>query len=123
MRVFLVVPALVFPLACLAQSTCFTDPYGTTLCSSPGAVVRGNTDSTGHSIYRDDRGNRLDFETDRSGKGAVKLPSGESINWSQRVLGERKYPFSRDPPQAPAVPLTEPGSRILSPSDTTQVQP
>lgn len=123
MRVFLVVPALVFPLACLAQSTCFTDPHGTTLCSSPGTVVRGNTNGTGHSIYRDDRGNRLDFETDRSGKAAVKLPSGESINWSQRVLGEKKYPFSRDPPQMQEVPPAAPGSRIPSPSDTTQVQP
>ncbi len=86
-------------------------------------MVRGNTNGTGYSIYRDDRGNRLNFETDRSGKAAVKLPSGEAINWSQRVLGEKKYPFSRDPPQAPAVPPAEPGSRIPSPSDTTQVQP
>jgi len=123
LRVFLVPLALVLPLACLAQSTCFTDPHGTTICSSPGTVVHGNTDSTGHSLYRDDRGNRLDFETDRSGKAAVELPSGESINWSQRVLGEKKYPFSRDMPQLPAVAPAAPGSRIPSPSDTTQVQP
>jgi len=123
LRVFLVVPALVLPLACLAQSTCFTNPYGTTICSSPDTVVRGNTNGTGHSIYRDDRGNRLDFETDRSGKAAVKLPSGESINWSQRVLGEKKYPFSRDTPQAPAVPPAAPGSRIPSPPATTQERP
>jgi len=123
LRVFLVVPALLLPPLCLAQSTCFTDPHGTTLCSSPGTVVHGNTDSTGHSLYRDDRGNRLDFETDRSGKAAVKLPSGESINWSQRVLGEKKYPFSRDPPQLPAVPPTAPGSQITPPPAVTQVRP
>ena len=123
MRVFLVPLALVLPLACLAQSTCFTDPHGTTLCSSPGTVARGNTDSIGHSVYRDDRGNRLDFETDRSGKAAVKLPSGESINWSQRVLGEKKYPFSRDMRQVPAVSPAAPGSQITPPPAITQVQP
>lgn len=116
-------PALLLPLLCLAQSTCFTDPHGTTLCSSPGTVVRGNTDSTGHSVYRDDRGNRLDFETDRSGKAAVELPSGESINWSQRVLGEKKYPFSRETPQLPAVLPAVPGSQIMSRPPMTQVQP
>jgi hypothetical protein len=123
LRVLFVLLALVLPPLCLAQSTCFTDPHGTTICSSPGTVVHGNTDSTGHSLYRDDRGNRLDFETDRSGKAVVKLPSGESINWSQRVLGEKKYPFSRDTSQLPSVSPTAPGSQITPPPAATQVQP
>ncbi len=123
MRVLLVPLALVLPSLCLAQSTCFTDPHGTTICSSPGTVVHGNTDSTGHSLYRDDRGNRLDFETDRSGKAVLTLPSGESINWSQRVLGEKKYPFSHATPQAPPTPPAGPAGLSPSPPATTQGQP
>ena len=123
MRVFLLLLALVSTPASLAQSTCFTDPHGTTICSSPGAVVHGNTNSTGHGIYRDDRGNSLDFQTDRSGKASVRLPSGDSINWSQGVLGEKKYPFSRTLPQAPELPPATPGSGVLAPPAATQVRP
>ena len=123
MRVFLLLLALVLTPASLAQSTCFTDPHGTTICSSPGAVVHGNTDSTGHSIYRDDRGNSLDFQTDRSGKASVRLPSGDSINWSQGVLGEKKYPFSRTLPQAPELPPVAPGNGDLAPPAATPGRP
>lgn len=94
MRVFPVPLALLVILPCFAQSTCFTNPYGTTICSTPDTVIHGGTSSTGHSLYRDDRGNQLDFQTDQTGKAAIQLPSGESINWSQQVLGEKKYPFS-----------------------------
>ncbi len=120
MRVFLLLLALVLTPASLAQSTCFTDPHGTTICSSPGAVVHGNTDSTGHSIYRDDRGNSLDFQTDRSGKSSVRLPSGDSINWSQGVLGEKRYPFSSTKPQPAALPPVAPASGVLSPPAAMQ---
>lgn len=92
-----------------AQNTCYTDPQGTTLCSTPEAVVRGSTDSTGNSVYRDDRGNLLDFQTDQTGKASVELPSGKSINWSQGVLGEKKYPFN-DRSRIQAVPLVLPSS-------------
>ncbi len=115
LRVFLLLRALVSTPASLAQSTCFTDPHGTTICSSPGAVVHGNTNSTGHSIYRDDRGNSLDFQTDRSGKASVRLPSGDSINWSQGVLGEKRYPVSRTMPQPAGLPPVAPGSGVPSP--------
>ncbi len=90
-----------------AQNTCYTDPQGTTLCSSPGAVIHGSTNSTGSSVYRDDRGELLDFQTDRTGKASVELPSGKSINWSQGVLGEKKYPFS-DSSRIQATPLVLP---------------
>ena len=105
----LVLLALGLPAQATAQSTCYTDPRGTTLCSSPDTVIHGTTDSVGSSVYRDDRGNRLQFQTDQTGKASVKLPSGKSINWSQGVLGEKKYPFS-DGSQIQAVPLVLPSA-------------
>jgi hypothetical protein len=101
---------------CHAQSTCFTDPHGTTICSSPGTVIHGNTNSTGNSLYRDDRGNRLDFQTDQFGNASVELPSGEAIKWSQPVLGEKKYPASGSTRQAPAATPEGPGAGTIPPS-------
>ncbi len=97
MRVLLVPLALVLPSLCLAQSTCFTDPHGTTICSSPGTVVHGNTDSTGHSLYRDDRGNRLDFETDRSGKAAVNTSFGRVHQLVPAGVGRKKVSLQPRP--------------------------
>lgn len=68
-----------------AQTTCFTDPHGTTLCSSPEGVIHGSTSSIGTSVYRDDSGNRLEYDSDATGKSSLQLPSGESIEWSHPV--------------------------------------
>jgi hypothetical protein len=97
-------------LPALAQNTCFTDRYGKTMCSSPGTVIQGTTDSTGHSVYRDDRGNQLDFHADQFGNASVELPSGEAIRWSQPVSGEKQYPDT-DSPRPPARRHRPPGPR------------
>jgi hypothetical protein len=115
LKIILIPLALVLTSLCHAQSTCFTDPYGTTICSSPGKVIQGSTNSIGHSLYRDDRGNQLDFQTDQSGKASVKLPSGESINWSQGVLGEKKYPFNQGIRQGSTMTPGEPLDATIPP--------
>jgi hypothetical protein len=108
-----------------AQYTCYTDPQGTTLCSSPDSVIHGTTNSVGSSVYRDDRGNLLDFHTDQTGKASVELPSGKTINWSQGVLGEKKYPFSNKPPlkAAPLAPPVLPGTGLPTTHNTIPGQP
>ena len=98
-----------------AQYTCYTNPDGTTLCSSPEGVVNGDTSATGRSVYRDDRGNLLDFSTDQSGKASVQLPSGKRINWSQPVLGDKKYPY-RDNVNRGITAPTRPGAPGLPPA-------
>lgn len=100
-----ILPALTLPG--LAQNTCYTNSQGTTLCSNSGKVITGNTNSTGNSVYRDDRGNRLDFKTDQFGSASVQPRTGKPIQWSQPVLGERKYPDlepSPPPPSSLAIP-------------------
>jgi hypothetical protein len=104
----------------LAQTTCYTNPQGTTICSNSGSVIQGNTNSVGNSVYRDDRGNPLEFQVDQFGNATVEPRSGDPIHWSQRVLGERKYPNpggTASPPPPSPPPLTEPGSegRATSP--------
>lgn len=101
--------ALAITPAGLAQTTCFTDPHGATLCSGPEGVVRGNTNGTGYSVYRDDRGHQLDYEVDQFGKASVQLPSGKPINWSQSVPAHRdsrsrRMPGSLSKPISPAIP-------------------
>jgi hypothetical protein len=98
----------VLALPALAQSTCYTNPQGTTICSNAGSVIHGNTNSAGNSVYRDDRGNRLDFETDSAGNASVQPEQGEAIRWSQPVLGEQKYPVSTSP-APPSPPIVIPG--------------
>jgi len=100
--------ALAVALPAASQTTCYTNPQGTTICSTPSGVINGDTSATGHSVYRDDRGNLLDFHTDQSGKASVQLPSGERANWSQSVLGEKKYPYSNN--TAPAAPPARPAT-------------
>ena len=98
--VLLALPAL----SCLAQNTCYTNPQGTTICSNAGNVIHGNTNSAGDSVYRDDRGNRLDFQTDSAGNASVQPTEGEAIRWSQPVLGAQKYPSSGSPaPPSPTI--------------------
>ena len=90
----------------LAQNTCYTGPTGTTICSTASGVIHGNTNSVGNSVYRDDRGNRLDMQTDSRGTATVETRKGEVVQWSQPVLGEKKYPATVDRPH-PAT-ATEP---------------
>ena len=125
MRIIPILLTLALALPALAQNTCFTDPHGTTICSSPGTVIHGSTNSTGSSIYRDDRGNLLDFQTDQTGKASVELRSGESIDWSQGVLGEKKYPFndSSRPQPAPIANPAAPGNGIVPVPSTIPRQP
>lgn len=82
----------VLALPALAQNTCYTSPPGATICSTPDAVIHGNSNSSGSSIYRDDRGNRLKFSADPSGNATVQPISGKPIRWSQAVLGTLRYP-------------------------------
>jgi hypothetical protein len=111
-------PVLVFCMLSqsgLAQNTCYTNPQGTTICSNSGSVIHGSSDRTGNSVYRDDRGNRLEFRTDQFGNATVEPRSGEPIEWSQQVLGERKYPGSGTPPWR-SPPVTEPWPKVPAPS-------
>ena len=92
-----------------AQNTCFTDPDGATICSTASGVVHGNTNSTGQSIYRDTRGNQLDFESDRQGRSSVQLSTGEPINW----ISPPKLPLNQTQQPAKPAPL-QPGSTLRS---------
>ena len=116
MKIHAVILVLALTAPCLAQTTCFTDSQGTTLCSGPEGVIRGTTNSTGYSIYRDDRGNRLDYEVDSLGRATLQLPSGESINWSQPLPSSREdssdnqslsRPVPRPEPVLPRLPAEE----------------
>ena len=110
MRIILMLLLSLLPAAqSPAQTTCFTDPHGTTLCSSPEGVIQGNTSSIGTSIYRDDSGNRLEYDSDATGRSSLQLPSGKSIEWSHPVPVERNTPQTNDlriPPSGvnPATP-------------------
>ena len=90
--------ALLLSLPSWSQTTCYTDPHGTTLCSTPEGVIRGTTSSTGQSIYRDERGNRLDYDVSPFGDASIKLPSGETVEWLQSA------PAGADKPGDKAVP-------------------
>ena len=105
MRISIVLLGLLITGSSVAQNTCYTDPHGKTLCSTPEAVVQGDTNSVGTSTYRDDRGNQLDFQTDQFGNASVTLESGKPIKWSAPVLGEKKYPFSETSRALPAPTL------------------
>jgi hypothetical protein len=106
---FILITLLLAPPG-LAQTTCFTDHLGTTICSSPDTVIHGSTSSIGTSVYRDTSGNRLEYDIDPTGKSTLELPTGESINWSQSVPGQQG---SRDlnrlrkpPPTVPTPAIT-----------------
>ena len=102
--------ALIFSLPCVAQTTCFTDPHGTTLCSTPNGVIHGDTSSIGHSIYRDDRGNQLDYEVDQFGNASVQRPAGEIIDWSQSAPVSRDKLLRNGSSPVPRIP-ENPGSQ------------
>ena len=106
-KMILLVLAWLLALPGMAQNTCYTGPQGTTICSSTGGVIHGNTSSVGNSLYRDDRGKQLDFQADQFGNASVQNPAGDSIKWSQPVLGERKYPDMDSSHPAPT-PLKPP---------------
>jgi hypothetical protein len=101
--------AMTLPAA--AQNTCVTNPQGTTLCSTSSGVINGNTNDSGSSVYRDDRGNQLDFQTDPNGSATVTTNAGENINWSQPVLGNMKSPALDTAPPPPSGPAPIPLNR------------
>ena len=101
--------ALMFSLPCVAQTTCFTDPHGTTLCSTPNGVIHGGTSSIGHSIYRDDRGNQLDYEVDQFGNASVQQPTGKSIDWLQSAPADHNQ-LHNDSSSATPRSLAKPNS-------------
>ncbi|MCB1846084.1 MAG: hypothetical protein KDI04_01540 [Halieaceae bacterium] len=109
---------LLLALPCLAQTTCYTDPQGTTLCSTPDEVIRGNTNSIGQSVYRDDRGHQLDYEVDQFGNATVQPLSGKPVDWSQSVPAGRANPAGNSRwqplPGSPVRPVL-PGNTSLSP--------
>jgi hypothetical protein len=108
-HMILLLIAWLIPVPALAQNTCYTGPQGTTICSGTGGVIHGNTNSVGNSVYRDSRGKQLDFQTDQFGNASVQPSAGESIDWSQPVLGERKYPDLDSSPPTPT-PLQPPAT-------------
>jgi hypothetical protein len=98
-------------LPATAQNTCVTNPQGTTLCSTSSGVINGNTNDSGSSVYRDDRGNQLDFQTDPKGSASVRTQAGKDINWSQPVLGNMKSPALDTAPPPPSGPAPIPLNR------------
>ena len=118
---FVVLLLLAFASAALqAQNTCYTDKNGVTICSTPDTVINGNTNSSGTSVYRDDRGNQLPFETDSRGTAVVQPRSGEPIQWNQPALGTLKYPAGSTPvspgrPLPPVKPIVGPGGSPIPP--------
>jgi len=86
-----------------AQSTCYTNALGTTICSTPQGVIHGNTNSSGYSVYRDEHGNRLDLQTTPTGDATLQTTTGQTLRWSQPVLGELKYPDTGSAPR-PSLP-------------------
>ena len=75
-----------------AQNTCYTNPAGTTLCSTAGGVVPGNTNSVGNSVYRDERGQQLDLQTDQFGNASISVEGAGEVRWSQDIIGEMRDP-------------------------------
>jgi len=81
--------SFLFLPASLAQTTCYTNPQGTTLCSTANGVINGNTNGVGNSVYRDDRGHLLEYRDDQFGNASLRVPSGESIDWSKSKSPDR----------------------------------
>jgi hypothetical protein len=88
------------------QNTCYTNPQGVTLCSTETGVIHGSTSESGNTVFRDDRGRRLDFQTDSRGNATVAPAGGDPVRWSQPVLGRLKYPKLDTSPPRPPVPAT-----------------
>ena len=86
-----------------AQNTCYTNPAGTTICSTAGGVVHGNTNSVGNSVYRDERGKQLDLQSDQFGNASINVDGAGEVRWSQDVIGEK-----RDPDWTNATPVLIP---------------
>ncbi len=118
MQVLFILVTLLLAPPVPAQTTCFTDHVGTTICSSPDTVIHGSTSSIGTSVYRDGSGNRLDYDSDPTGKSTLELPSGESINWSQPAPVHRDRAGMKRLSTPPATGLSPviPGSDPLSPA-------
>ncbi|MEP0201291.1 MAG: hypothetical protein ABJ084_11030 [Halioglobus sp.] len=75
-----------------AQNTCYTNTAGTTICSTAGGVVHGNTNSVGNSVYRDERGKQLDLQSDQFGNASIVVDGAGEVRWSQEVIAEKREP-------------------------------
>ena len=95
--------ALLLSTSASAQNTCFTNPTGTTICSTAGGVVHGNTNSVGNSVYRDERGKQLELQADQFGNASVTVDGAGEVRWSQDVIGEKRDPdwVENTPPLIP----------------------
>ena len=118
-----ILAACVFALPVLAQNTCHTGLNGTTLCSTPDGVIHGNTNSSGHSVYRDDHGRQLQFRVDPSGNAQLQPHSGKPIHRSQAELATRRYPSLETRP-APVQPIPPPAvAASIAPAVTPPLPP
>ena len=102
MKFLVSLAAALLALPGMAQTTCFTNADGATLCSTSGGVITGNTNAAGSSVYRDSQGRQLEFSTDSAGNGRIVTDSGEVVHWQQPVLGEMKYGRPSQPMASPA---------------------
>ncbi|MEP4486043.1 MAG: hypothetical protein ABJ013_10475 [Halioglobus sp.] len=86
-----------------AQNTCYTNSAGTTICSTAGGVVHGNTNSVGNSVYRDERGKQLDLQSNQFGNASLRVDGAGEVRWSQEVIAEKRDPVqvTRDPVLVP----------------------
>lgn len=99
-----------------AQNTCYTNPAGTTICSTAGGVVHGNTNSVGNSVYRDERGQQLDLKSDQFGNASITVEGAGDVRWSQEVIAEKRDP-ERATPAPVLVPPRQSTPTPLFPSD------
>lgn len=95
--------ALLLSTSASAQNTCFTNPAGTTICSTAGGVVHGNTNSVGNSVYRDERGKQLDLQADQFGNASIIVDGAGEVRWSADVIAEKRDP-ERVAPRPPLIP-------------------
>ncbi|MEM6582372.1 MAG: hypothetical protein AAF699_13925 [Pseudomonadota bacterium] len=108
-------------LPCHAQTTCFTNRQGTTLCSTPSGVVNGSTNRLGDSTFRDSSGNRLNHELDPIGNNSLELSDGETVQWSQPAPVDTTAPNATE-----SIPRAEPPPPIgtsVSPTGNPGGQP
>jgi len=92
----------------VAQNTCYTNPAGTTICSTAGGVVHGNTNSVGNSVYRDERGNQLDLQSDQFGNASITVDKAGEVRWSSDVIAQK-----RDPQQVTPNPVLVPPRQTI----------
>lgn len=99
--------AFLLAIPCHAQTTCFTNRQGTTLCSTPSGVVNGSTNRLGDSTFRDSSGNLLNHDLDPIGNNSLELSDGETVQWSQPAPVDTTAPNATDsiPRAKPPAPI------------------